>query len=246
MIQKETYGFNSFAAVHIGEIQEKTDKTNWYQVPGKLNIADWITRGRKAVALSQDNASQNGPDFLKLLEDEWPVHKESLAVEAPEQVRIVLAITKENEDNLAKRIDISRFSSYQRLLRVTARVLAMYDKSSKPSLKNVCKQLTAQDLEKAFMFWVQETQRLFQENFRNGKYKRLRVTMKDNGLLSTSSRAEKWMEMTHDHQELILLPHNHQFTRLYTEHIHSSYDYMGAGASRKFHLGISSTVSKIR
>ena len=70
--------------------------------------------------------------------------------------------------------------------------------------------------------------------------------MKDNGLLSTSSRAEKWMEMTYDHQELILLPHNHQFTRLYTEHIHSSYDYMGAGASRKFHLDISSTVAKIR
>ena len=128
MTQKETYGFNSFAAVRIGEIQEKTDKANWYWVPGKLNIADWITRGQKAVALSQDNASQNGPDFLKLLEDEWPVQQESLAVEAPEQVKIVLAITKENEDKLAKRIDISRFSSYQRLLRVTARVLAMYDK----------------------------------------------------------------------------------------------------------------------
>ena len=30
MIQKETYGFNSFATVRIGEIQEKTDKANWY------------------------------------------------------------------------------------------------------------------------------------------------------------------------------------------------------------------------
>ena len=40
MIQKETNGFNSFAAVRIGEIQEETDKTNWYWIPGKLNIAD--------------------------------------------------------------------------------------------------------------------------------------------------------------------------------------------------------------
>ena len=44
------------------------------------------------------------------------------------------------------------------------------------------------------MFWVQEAQRLLQENFRNGKYKRLGVSMKDNGLLSKSGHAEKWME----------------------------------------------------
>ena len=92
---------------------------------------------------------------MNLPEDEWPVQQESLAVQVPEQVKSVLAITKEKEDNFAKRIDLSRFSSYQRLLRVTARVLAIYDKSSKSSFKNVCKQLTAHDLEKAFMFWVQ-------------------------------------------------------------------------------------------
>ena len=84
MIQKETNGFNSFAAVRIGEIQEETDKTNWYWIPGKLNIADQITRRQKAVALKQDSTWQNGPDFLKLPEDEWPVQQESLAVEVPE------------------------------------------------------------------------------------------------------------------------------------------------------------------
>ena len=96
------------------------------------------------------------------------------------------------------------------------------------------------------MFWVQEAQKSLQENFRSGKYKRLGVTMKDNGLLSTSGRAEKWMEMTYEHQELILLPHNHQFTKLHAEHIHDNYDHMGAGASRKCHLDISTTIAKIR
>ena len=41
------------------------------------------------------------------------------------------------------------------------------------------------------MFWVQEAQKSLRENFRSGKYKRLGVTMKDNGLLATSGRAEK-------------------------------------------------------
>ena len=52
--------------------------------------------------------------------------------------------------------------------------------------------------------------------------------------------------MTYEHQELILLSHNHQFTRPYAGYIHSNYDHMGARASRKFHLGISLTVAKIR
>ena len=132
-------------------------------------------------------------DFWKLLEDERPVQQEDFAVEVPEQVKTVLTILKENEDNLAKIIDMSQFSSYQRLLRVTARDLDMYHKSSKKFFKNVCEQLTAQDLEKAFMFWVQEAQGSLQGNFRNDKYKSLGVTRKDNGLLSTSDLAEKWM-----------------------------------------------------
>ena len=71
----------------------------------ELNIADWITRGQKVVVLSQDSTWQNGFDLLKLPEDAWPVQQESLAVEVPEQVKSVLAINKQNEDNLAKRID---------------------------------------------------------------------------------------------------------------------------------------------
>ena len=39
-----TYGFNSFVAIRIGEIQEKIDKAKWCWVPGKPSIADWITR----------------------------------------------------------------------------------------------------------------------------------------------------------------------------------------------------------
>ena len=54
------------------------------------------------------------------------------------------------------------------------------------------------------------------------------------------------MEMTYDHQEFILLPYNHQFTKLHAEHIHDNYYHMGAGASRKFHSDISSTIAKIR
>ena len=40
MISKESYGFNTFAANRISEIQSKTEVSEWYWVNGTLNIAD--------------------------------------------------------------------------------------------------------------------------------------------------------------------------------------------------------------
>ena len=51
MIHKESYGFNTFVVVRVGEIQESSDPDNWYWVEGKLNISDWLTRGKSPVEL---------------------------------------------------------------------------------------------------------------------------------------------------------------------------------------------------
>ena len=45
MIQKESYGFNAFAGVRVGEIRGKTNPTDWYWVEGSKNVADMLTRG---------------------------------------------------------------------------------------------------------------------------------------------------------------------------------------------------------
>ena len=47
MIHKESFGFNTFAATRVGEIQEGIEKNNWYWIESKHNIADWLTRGRR-------------------------------------------------------------------------------------------------------------------------------------------------------------------------------------------------------
>ena len=41
MISKEIYGFNTFAANRIGEIQQKTDPQELFWTASDLNIADW-------------------------------------------------------------------------------------------------------------------------------------------------------------------------------------------------------------
>ena len=46
MIQKDSYGFNTFAATRIGEIQDGTQPEDWYWTESSQNIADWLTRGK--------------------------------------------------------------------------------------------------------------------------------------------------------------------------------------------------------
>ena len=71
MIQKSSYGFNTFVATRIGEIQGGTNIEDWYWRESKLNIADWLTRGKKPSEISLHSDWQEGPLFHKP-ESEWP------------------------------------------------------------------------------------------------------------------------------------------------------------------------------
>ena len=61
MISKESYGFNTFAATRIGEIQTSTTEDEWSWVESKDNIADIISRGATVSDLGNDSQWQNGP-----------------------------------------------------------------------------------------------------------------------------------------------------------------------------------------
>ena len=43
MVRKEFYGFNTFAATRVGEIQSGTNAEDWYWIARQQNIADWLT-----------------------------------------------------------------------------------------------------------------------------------------------------------------------------------------------------------
>ena len=58
MIQKDSYVFNTFVALHIGEIQEATNPSDWYWIDGKLNISDWLTRGKSPRELGEDSLTE--------------------------------------------------------------------------------------------------------------------------------------------------------------------------------------------
>lgn len=44
-IQKDSYGYHTFFANRVGNIQKADSVEDWWWIPGDLNIADIITRG---------------------------------------------------------------------------------------------------------------------------------------------------------------------------------------------------------
>ncbi|XP_019738325.1 uncharacterized protein LOC109523554 isoform X2 [Hippocampus comes] len=72
-IQKDSYGYQTFFANRIGEIQKAGPVDTWKWVEGCFNIADILTRGATPEELDEDSEWQTGPQFLKWPESEWPV-----------------------------------------------------------------------------------------------------------------------------------------------------------------------------
>ena len=232
MVHKESYGFNTYVAVRIGEIQESTDPQTWYWVDGKLNISDWLTRGKAPCELDLHSTWQKGPEFLRTHEDLWPIKNERWNDVLPEQVKVVMSCELARE-TLAERIDINIYSSYRRLIRVTARILSMCQRPN-PSLMNIMNVLEFQDLCMAEIFWFKDAQLLLKDKFHNWKLKRLCPKLRSDGIIVAGTRDVEWH--TYDELQLILLPYDHCISRLYAECIHRE----------EGHLGVMSTTSKIR
>ena len=235
MIQKESYGFNTFAGLRVGEIQELSDAGRWYWVDGKFNIADWTTRPKRPSEITKNSIWQQGPDFLRAPEDEWPIRQDKITKVLPELVKKVIVLAVGEEQIPEHVIIIQKFSKFTILIRVTARVLAVFQRKPAASLLSMLTPPDRPSQEFAIVFWVRVVQKAMIADFNANKYERLCARMDERGLIVVGGRAERWLQMSFQHQPLLLLSYGHEFSRLYVRFIHEI-----------AHLGVASTVSKVR
>jgi hypothetical protein len=74
MMKKESYGFNTFVGLHVGELQLKTEQSDWLHIPSQENAADVLTRGTTAPhTLGPGSPWQCGPTWLAGPRTTWPV-----------------------------------------------------------------------------------------------------------------------------------------------------------------------------
>ena len=83
MLNKESYGFQTFAALRVGEIQQATKLSGWFWVEGMSNIADWITRGKKPDEIDTNSPWQVGPEFMSHPIEEWPIRQSTNVLQIP-------------------------------------------------------------------------------------------------------------------------------------------------------------------
>lgn len=89
-IQCDSYGYQTFFANRIVEIQKTGVIGDWWWIPGSLNIADIITRGASPKDLDKDSMWQNGTEFLKSV-NEWPKRSAAeIADDATEKINKLL------------------------------------------------------------------------------------------------------------------------------------------------------------
>lgn len=123
------------------------------------------------------------------------------------------------------------------MLRVTARALAMYQRNADQeiSLKNVAKILSPEDITKAEQLWIQDAQLYLKQNIKDKSLKRLCPKTREDGTIVVGGRVERWVQMSYNEKEVVLLPYKHRFSRLYTMYIHN-----------QGHYGVATTVAKVR
>ena len=217
MINKESYGFNTFVATRVGEIQAKTDPDEWYWVESKLNAADIIARGTNIRQLDSKSTWQNGPEFLTQPINEWPIHDDSMQIEElPE--RSGYACTSLGTPREKPLIEIHRFSSYMRLIRVTARILCLLTANPKHSLFSMNTILEHRHLDNAKSFWEKLSQADIQEELRkaqSGKGSLRKLNVKEiEGVYFAVGRIEAWNELSYNKNKLIILPGNHRYAAI--------------------------------
>ena len=104
-IQKESYGFKSFVATRVGEIQSKTEPSEWWWIQSDLNPADLTTRITCPRELGIGSVWQSGPAFMKLPINCWPISKSSPEIEdIPDKIAISMAIDGNIHESCSKEV----------------------------------------------------------------------------------------------------------------------------------------------
>ncbi|KAK4304812.1 hypothetical protein Pmani_023247 [Petrolisthes manimaculis] len=226
-IQNESYGFGTFVATRVAEIQTKSNPSEWWWVATEHNPADLTTRPHPPCSLGSQSVWQNGPKYLSRSVSEWPI-SQSYETCLPDKVKIHVIHAKTDPFNL-EFIQVERFSSYNKLLRVTSRLLtALRDKY----LKGIGQVPNAEIMKKAEIMWIKEVQKSMSDW--KVKYIRLGATMID-GMIAVGQRMSKWLKDNWNREYFILLSANHPFTKLYVLHVHNL-----------DHAGVESTMAKIQ
>lgn len=212
-----------------------------YHVPGEINPADFGTKGRTFEQL-KDSIWFNGPKFLEnqkwpkiISKFEVPEPKNEHSEHSPEIIQFSVVI----EMNQTKIIDDTKFSSYTRLLRITATVILAVNlfksklkSKSTVNSEQIQRKITVTELQKAEIVLIRQHQAEFAQILRNDNPN---THFENNlGILCRCDRTSENLEGINKYP--ILIARESHFLKLIIRHFHYE----------NGHCGVAQTVAAIQ
>ena len=152
--------WRTFVENRVKEIRGLVLPEFWDHCPGSENPADIPSRGMSVTNLTKSQTWFHGPEWLLSSEEYWPSTTLETELEsATEELRAgkgktsVLLSTVPSSPSI---IDCKRFSSYERLLRVTAYVRRFIHNVQKKN--RISGTLSTEEIEQAEGIWIRELQ----------------------------------------------------------------------------------------
>ena len=223
--------YKQYVHHRVKEIASLFDASAWNYVDSKNNPSDISSRGGSLAELK--TLWWHGPAFLNYDRDkwpklkDWPKPKEDLKSSKSLTTSMVNAL-HESESNIMNVMDIERFSTLTKLLRVTARVLNLIEKWRKrrPSID-----IGADDMKRAETMWIKAVQHREAKQHSFAKTQlNLKLFHDENGLLRCGGRIEH-SELNYDAKFPIYLPSDSPLTNMIVNRSHHDVRHMGATAT---------------
>ena len=121
-IRSDAQKFHKFVAVRVGEILEDSKVSEWRWVPSSQNVADDATKWSKPPDIQKESRWFNGPSFLNLFDESWPISEFTESKDANE-VLCHLSVPSDSKFLLLPSPDPCRFGRWEKLIRCQGVIL---------------------------------------------------------------------------------------------------------------------------
>ena len=190
----------------------------WRHIPGEINPTDLPTRRITAAILCNNTLWLEGPEFLTNTNKPWPER-------IPGSTAISTATKKEMKSGTyasaelsteQDRLNPSRYSSWRRLVRVTAWVKRFLTNSKTPlESRNLAASLSDRELLFAKQHWVRQAQaEVFPGGTKDQRLIQLTPMLDSDGLLRIDGRLKLAKDLPYQTRHPIILPTHLVVTRL--------------------------------
>ena len=153
-IRNDPNKWKTFVCNRVTEVLKYTTPSQWRHCPGTENPADHLTRGIEVDDIHSLDHWMNGPQWLAEDRASWPRDIYDLDTTLPEaRIKSPQVLTIIMSEPL---LDVERFSSYWKLLHVTAWIFR-FIKATREKVR-FPHPLTAADLEAARNYWIHKVQ----------------------------------------------------------------------------------------